>query len=181
MHLFPKTIRFIFFLVVVNNSNLQAQVTKEVNDQFLKIMEAFVSGFSTIKGQQIVARFDSTWVRSKICITGAKDCSLKTNYETGAVEFTATLQNDDELSESDFAKTYAEWKKKIASLKFNSVPLIPYDSDKYNNSMYVKGYAWRLKTEGLSIDERYYNFTIRLEYMDLDQGGLLVKILITNN
>ncbi|MBK8142452.1 MAG: hypothetical protein IPK57_16735 [Chitinophagaceae bacterium] len=45
----------------------------------------------------------------------------------------------------------------------------------------MKGDAWRLKTEGLSIDKKYFNFTIRLEYLDLDQGGLMVRILITDN
>ena len=33
----------------------------------------------------------------------------------------------------------------------------------------------------VSIDKKYFNFTIRLEYLDLDQGGLMVRILITDN
>jgi hypothetical protein len=47
--------------------------------------------------------------------------------------------------------------------------------------MYWMGEAWRLKTDGYSIDPRYMTMTIRLELLDLDQGGFMLRLLVTDN
>ena len=163
-------------LSLVFSATVQAQASKELNDQFLKILEAFPSGFETLKNNKFY---------SKVNISGTKYCFLEKDYKSGKLEFLANIESDEELPMSVFDKLYTEWKAKIATLDFNGVPLVPYTNTKYKNGgeyeMYVKGDAWRLKTEGLSIDKKYFNFTIRLEYLDLEQGGLMVRILITDN
>ncbi len=172
-------------LSLVFSATVQAQASKEMNDQFLKILEAFPSGFATLKNGVPEYAIKNNSFYSKVNISGTKYCKLEKENRTGKLEFNATIKSDDDLPSSVFDKIYAEWKAKIASLDFNGVPLVPYKNTKYDNGgeyeMYVKGDAWRLKTEGLSIDKKYFNFTIRLEYLDLDQGGLLVRILITDN
>ncbi|MBK9382314.1 MAG: hypothetical protein IPN39_13440 [Chitinophagaceae bacterium] len=177
-----------FVLLVLSfvfSATVQAQASKELNDQFLKILESFPSGFETLKNG--VPKYDikNNSFYSKVNISGTKYCFLEKDYRTGKLEYLANIESDEELPMSVFDKLYTEWKAKIASLDFNGVPLVPYTNTKYKNGgeyeMYVKGDAWRLKTEGLSIDKKYFNFTIRLEYLDLDQGGLMVRILITDN
>jgi hypothetical protein len=106
------------------------------------------------------------------------------DYATGKMEFKSTIESNEEMSSDSFKKLLEKWKARIAAADFNGVPLVPYKNDKYSkdpHDMYWLGEAWRLKTDGYSIDPRYLSMTIRLELLDLDQGGLMLRLLVTDN
>lgn len=160
---------------------IQAQFSNEVKDQFKKIMLAFPDGFTSIKGAQ-VTKYDENMFYSKQIITGAEHNVIIKNEVSGKLEFDATLLANDDDNFKVFETLFDKWKDNIDKLDFNGAKLIDYPSDKYgtkDSDMYAKGNAWRLDGGTIGLDPKYKDFTIRLELLDLDQGGFMVKLLVT--
>ncbi|HQV87402.1 MAG TPA: hypothetical protein PKZ90_15810, partial [Chitinophagaceae bacterium] len=73
-----KINRFVLLVLsLVFSATVQAQAGKELNDQFLKIMESFPSGFATLKNG--VPKYDikNNKFYSKVNISGTKYCFLE--------------------------------------------------------------------------------------------------------
>ncbi|HRA12928.1 MAG TPA: hypothetical protein PKX31_14725, partial [Chitinophagaceae bacterium] len=103
---------------------VQAQASKELKEQFLKIMEAFPTGFVTLKNGAPKYDIKNNSFYSKVNISGTKYCRLEKVDKTEKLEYKANIESDDDLSSSVFDKIYSEWKATIASLDFNGVPLV---------------------------------------------------------
>ncbi|MBK8142451.1 MAG: hypothetical protein IPK57_16730 [Chitinophagaceae bacterium] len=82
---------------LVFSATLQAQASKELNDQFLKILESFPSGFETLKNG--VPKYDikNNSFYSKVNISGTKYCFLEKDYRSGKLELLANIESDEEL------------------------------------------------------------------------------------
>jgi hypothetical protein len=175
-----RTLFFVCLLTAVGQ--LYAQADTSFRNQLVKVLSAYPERFASLKGSRM--GFDTADYYSKICFKGVKYCLVDKDYETGKTEFEATIQASEEMPAESFKKLLESWKARIAAADFNGVPFVPYKNDKYSkdpNDMYWMGEAWRLKTDGYSIDSRYLGMTIRLELLDLDQGGFMLRLLVTDN
>lgn len=183
MHFFQKsTLAFLACIILLLSVNLYAQASKEQNKQFMDLMLSFPSGFTTIKGAPAGYKGDSSSFYSKVNISGTRYCRMERNDITGKLEYHGMILADEESSYSVFEKAFEDWKKVIASLDFNGAKLAPFNSDKYEgDDMYDKTAAWRLDAAKFDLDLQYKTFTIWLLLLDLDQGGLMVKLLVTDN
>ncbi|MBK8952988.1 MAG: hypothetical protein IPM85_12615 [Chitinophagaceae bacterium] len=169
-------------LILSSTSPLQAQPTTALNKQFMDILLAFPSGFNSLKSG--VPKYDikGSSFYSKVNIEGTKYCKLEKNSNTGKLEFIAMILSDDETGYNVFEESFAAWKKKIAGLDFNGTKLVPYLCDKYkDDDMYPETAAWRLDNSKTNSDPQYRSFTIWLQLLDLEQGGFMVRVIVTDN
>lgn len=170
------------FVFATLHQALFAQSDTSFNAQFTKVLTAFPGRFSSIKGAPQGLNGASQY--SKICFRGVKYCLVEKNSETNRDEFVSTIESKESLDAAAYEKLLEAWKAKISAFTFNGVPMVRYTSDKYSkddDDMYWKGEAWRLSTHGFSIDKQYLACTIRLELLDLEQGGLMLRLLVTDN
>lgn len=177
---FTKPIFSTVLSLLLITTSLNAQFSPEVKEQFKKIMLAFPDGFTSIKGAQ-VSPFEKTLFYSKLLIPGAKYSNIIMNEVSGKLKFDATIMANEEDEFKVFEKVYDQWKANIDKLDINGAKLVDYPTDKYGpngSDMYAKGKAWRLDGSSIGLDPKYKEFTIRLELLDLDEGGFMVKLLI---
>ena len=176
---YMRPLVILFFLTVILLNTLNAQLTDRQKDQFFQVMKAFPSRFETIKNASGKLYGDS--YTSKICIDNASTCYIEKSNLTGNQQFVAVLLSSDKFKLDTFKAKFAEWKKKIDQLDLGGALLTDYPNTRYQINpydMYLEGKAWRIEQVKQAIDEPYKSFTIRLELLDLDQGGFMVQVVM---
>lgn len=175
------TRKFLFGLAaffLLGTTALSAQPTANQKKQFIDILVAFPSGFSTINNGSSNNPINESFY-SKIELEGTEYCRLEKNDETGKLEFVGMILADDETPYAKFQEAFAKWKKIISGLDFNGAKLVPYATDRYkDNDMYDQTAVWRLDNSKKNIEAQYLSFTICLELLDLDQGGFMVRVVV---
>lgn len=165
-----------FFLL--GTTALRAQPSDNQKKQFMDLLLAFPSGFSTIINSATKSGFGESYY-TKVNLEGTKYCRLERSEETGKLEFEGMILADDETPYAKFQEAFGKWKKIIGGLDFNGAKLVPYTTDRYkDNDMYAETAVWRLDNSKNTIEAKYQSFTICLELLDLDQGGFMVKVVV---
>ena len=174
---------FLFFFLFITIFKASSQTVQELKGPFMDIMLSFPSGFESIKGEAMLNGTDKNRFYAKVRIPGTQYCALEKNDKTGKFEYVATINTNDEWPAKKYEEVYQQWKKLLDELDFNGAPLKEISTNKYSKPMdiYYKGTAWRLSTNDIAIDPKFASFTVRLEFLDLDQGGLMLQVLVTDN
>ncbi|MBX2939764.1 MAG: hypothetical protein KF880_06780 [Ferruginibacter sp.] len=159
---------------------VEAQNKETLNGQFMEILLSFPSKFSTINDGTGKYSLKGHY-RSKVQIDGTVRSALKEDIFTGKLEFVSIILSDENKDLKEFENAFNTWKKIIAALDLNGAKLVPYVSDRHkDNDMYIQTAAWRLDNSKNNIESKYSTFTIWLQLLDLDQGGYMVEIVVSD-
>ena len=173
---------FLFFLFITT-TRVSSQTVQELRKPIMDIMLSFPSGFESIKGEPLQRTGYNNRFYANVRIPGTQYCTLDKKDKTDKLEYVATIYTNDEWSTKRVEEVYEKWKRLLGELDFNGAALKEMTTDRYSKKfgMYYKGTAWRLDTGTMGIDPKFDSFTIRLELLDLEQAGLQLQILITDN
>ena len=165
-------------MIVAISLSVNAQPGKVLNSQFMKIMLAFPKNFTTIsKGN-----YDSLWetYESNVMIEGTYGMHVVRKHKTTNRYLRSYINIDDDASLADFKKNFSDWVKKIEALDFNGAKLKDIQDTRYskNTNWYIMGKAWQIDNSAGNIAPEYRGFTIRLELLNLDEGGWQMELII---
>ncbi len=157
-----------------------AQNTETLNGQFMQILLSYPTKFNTINDGAGKYPLKGHF-RSKVQIEGTERSGLQEDIFTGKLEFVSNILSDEDKDLEEFENAFDTWKKIIAALDFNGARLVPYVSAQpKHGGMYIKTAAWRLDNSENNIEWKYRTFTIWLEFLDLDQGGNMVRMVVSD-
>ena len=172
----------LFCILSLQYNKSDAQGDQQLNEQFLKIMVAFPGKFESIKGGPVGTYDNNKRHWAKWNITGVKYCTIETEENASAPAFIGSIDTNEDQPMEEMKQRYNRWAGKIDALILNGAKVVNYPTNAYTTEdrydMYTVGKAWRLDNSKNNIAPEYQNFTIRLELLDLDQGGWLLQLKI---
>lgn len=166
----------IMFIQIVGH----AQFSKQTNDQFLKFMVAYADNYSSISFGSYDSLFETYAMRGYIPDVVLV---LKRKNNTTDKYITGIIGLPEDYSTEQYLQKFDEWAKNISQLKLNGAGLVEEKDNRYEkgkNDMYIKGKKWKFDNSSGNIAKEYKSFSIRLELLDLMQGGWMLEFIIGN-
>lgn len=170
-----------FFLVVMTllcATHTPAQTTERIRDPFMKLMLAYPGNFVSVsKGA-----YDSLWSKyeSIVYIPGTYGNQIRRKHRNTERYFEASVDIPDSYSGEQYEMVFNKWTAAISGLSFNGATLREISDPRYSekNSWFIRAKAWQLDRSKFELSPDYVEFTIRLELLNLDEGGWHLGILV---
>jgi hypothetical protein len=153
-----------------------AQSTEKIRNGFTKLMQAYPGNFISIsKGT-----YDSLWETypCTVEIPGTMGNEIKRKHKTRE-RFFETLIDLPESGDSQ-RNIFEKWAAAISALTFNGASLKETVDPRYKTPLsgYIESRAWQLDGTKHKISADYREFTIRLEWISLDELGEVMRIRV---
>lgn len=176
---FMKKIKLICIMMCLHMVG-HAQFTKQISNQFFDFMLAYPDNFSSLAIGPYDSLFENYAMKGNMPNV---TLDLKRKNNIAGKYIIGIIKLPEIYSFEQFRQKFDEWSKNFSMLNFNGAKLVEEKDDRYEkdyNSMYVKGKKWKIDNSLGNIAAAYKTFSIRLEFLDLMEGGLMLEFIIGN-